>query len=237
MPEYRPAPAVERIANKIIPRWHDHLAGERIEYVFRDKAAKKNQKIVLGTCKKISGLTAYLASPDVEHAHDAEVEDFWCVEIAEDAWRELEPHQREALVDHELCHIGFEYDEDADLVTLKPAAHDVEEFGSIIDRHGLWKPDLEEFADRLERRARADSADLDAELRKLSEQGVTIEPLGDTPIAQAVRDAADRTGLTPADPDHDTTTAATENLAELTDLADSMFDDPRYDDQLGGDAA
>jgi len=44
--------------------------------------------------------------------------------------------QRKALIDHQLCHI-FKGEN-----SLKLVGHDVEEFNSVIVRHGLWNPSL-----------------------------------------------------------------------------------------------
>ncbi len=59
-------------------------------------------------------------------------------------WRLLTEAQREALVDHELMHC---------MVGKNGWAlrgHDVEEVRDIIECHGFWKPDLQQFADAVE---------------------------------------------------------------------------------------
>lgn len=48
--------------------------------------------------------------------------------------------QRLALIDHEFCHAG---QGDKPEWTIFP--HDVEEFVIIIERHGLWKWDLQQL--------------------------------------------------------------------------------------------
>lgn len=142
MPEYSPAPDAERIAQKLIADHHTHLTDVRVEFVFRDKASKSNGKVVLGKARKISGLNAFLArDPDATYG-----EDFFVIELAEDEWLEMPASKRRALVDHELCHCTIDFDEDKGIVTLGLRAHDVEEFKEIVDRHGLWKDDLAEFA-------------------------------------------------------------------------------------------
>ena len=108
---YRPAPAVQRIAEQLIHKHHTHLQDAHIEYVYRDKASKSGGKTVWGKARKISGLNAYLAASngasDIVYA-----DDFFVIEIAEDVWGQLKPAQREALVDHELCHCTIEVDDD-----------------------------------------------------------------------------------------------------------------------------
>ena len=143
MPTYRPAPAVQRIADELIPKHHDHLVGQHIEYVFRDKHATSNGKEVWGKARKITGLNAYLAG---DTAEGDEVEDFFVVEIAEDVWALLEPAQRRALVDHELAHCTVDVDEvTGDIEGISLVGHDLEEFKAIVERHGLWRPDISDF--------------------------------------------------------------------------------------------
>lgn len=139
---FSPAPAVERTAEKLIRNHHTHLADVEIRYVFRSETAKNNGKPIMGKARKLSGLNAYLAQP----AGDPDAEDFFVIEISEPAWTALDAKQREALVDHELCHLTTVYDEDTDTVKLALRPHDLEEFRVIVERHGLWQPDVEAFA-------------------------------------------------------------------------------------------
>ena len=142
MAKYRPAPAVERIAEELIPKYHEHLEGVRIEYVFRDKASSKGGKVVAGRAHLKSGLVAYLAQDRPSESFDLNDERFFVIEIAEDVWSALEAAQREALVDHELSHCMLDVDEDDGSWDLSIVGHDVEEFAAVIERHGLWQPDL-----------------------------------------------------------------------------------------------
>lgn len=129
---YRRAEEVRDIAEALIPEYHPHLHGETILYVFRSKATERKFKPVLGTARRVSGLNAYLAFQEM--GEDAEP--FYVIEIAEDIWGRLAEAQRVALVDHELSHIGPD-----GMLT-----HDVEEFRAVVERHGLWMPDLHDFA-------------------------------------------------------------------------------------------
>lgn len=143
---YRPAPSVQRIAADLIPKHHQHLVDVRVDYVFRSKAAKTGGKTVFGKARKMSGLNAYLAQQDSpDEAPAEEALDFFVIEIAEDIWALLDQGQRIALVDHELCHCLIEFDDDGD-ATLKMKPHDLEEFKAVVERHGLWRPDVVEFA-------------------------------------------------------------------------------------------
>lgn len=143
---YRPAPAVARIAGTLIPEHHQDLEDVRIEYVFRSEAARSGGKLVWGKARKITGLNAFLASGDGDElpVDGDDVDEFFVIEIAEDVWRELDEKARRALIDHELSHCGTKVDSDGDL-RLTVIAHDLEEFSAVVERHGLWRPDVEDL--------------------------------------------------------------------------------------------
>ena len=117
---------VLHIAEELIAEHHPLLRDCKIGFVFRDEAGKSGGKVVLAKCSKI---------PENLKPHLQDELDILIV-IAEDQWANLESEQRRALIDHELCHI-----------TTGPSgwttrAHDIEEFGVIIQRYGLWNTDL-----------------------------------------------------------------------------------------------
>ena len=159
--EYRPAPEVKEIAEPLIAEHHQHLIGHRIEYLFRDAARESNGMTVLGTASVVKGRQAFLARSSMLIADTGEIlsldsddfvepAPFFVIEIASDTWGEDDPDghrygltdaQRIALVDHELCHCRVAKGK------LKMRAHSIEEFTDIVRRHGLWKPDVQWFAD------------------------------------------------------------------------------------------
>jgi hypothetical protein len=132
---YRPAPPVAAIADTLIGDHHPHLKDVHIVYLWRPKAASSKGAVVLGKARKITGLNAQL----VAFASPEPLAD-------EDTWETLTEAQRTALVDHELCHLGVDIPEKADkdrkLIIL---GHDLEEFAAVVERHGLWRPDVETF--------------------------------------------------------------------------------------------
>lgn len=132
--EYSEATEVELLARESIEQHHPDLRAEqhRIVYVFRSEAAVSNGKEVWGKARKVTGLNAFLARGG---------QPFFVIEIAADIWKHLEPSQQRALVDHELSHC---YVTDTGDLTLLP--HDIEEFGGIVHRHGLWHQDVQSFA-------------------------------------------------------------------------------------------
>lgn len=155
MPKYSPAPAVQKIAEELIPKYHQHLVdfSVRLRYLFVDKTPKHNGKDVWGTCRKVAGLTAHLegGSPDDEP--------FFAITISQDVWDLLPHDKRVALVDHELCHAfaklkpakeSDEAEEDFEaqkIVQLQIVPHDVEEFACIVRRYGLWREDVRDFVE------------------------------------------------------------------------------------------
>lgn len=141
---YTPAPQVATVAQRAIAKWHPHLADVRIEYVFRDPAAKTKGKVVLGKARKLSGLNSALVTLLNPDWGGEEPEDFFVMEIARPAWDAMDTDQRLALVDHELCHFTVEVDDEGQAV-LKILGHDLEAFNAEVERHGLWKRDIEDF--------------------------------------------------------------------------------------------
>lgn len=150
MTEYWPAPAAARIADELIEAHHPHLIDHRIEFVFRDKAAKRHGRIVLGTARKVTGLNAFLARPVTSTVEDLEGGTFFLIELAGDHWPRLTDAQQRAVVDHELCHCWVEWDEDQQQHVHSIRGHDIEEFNDIVRRHGAWKPDVAAFAETLQ---------------------------------------------------------------------------------------
>lgn len=148
---YAPAPDVAEIAGPIIACHHPHLCEmqPRIEFLYVTPTPKKNGKRIWGQAKKVSNLAAFFASadPTAEEANDP----FFAVIISLNEWLRLSEAQKRALVDHELCHLWCEVDEDdADKINLSILSHDVEEFRQIVERHGLWAPDVKGFAESVQ---------------------------------------------------------------------------------------
>lgn len=146
---YWRAREVERIAAKLIKEHHENLNRHDVPVfaVFRDPVAKSKGRVVLGKARKISGLAAALFG--LAHQDDLgdDPTDFFVLEIAHKTWQELSPKQRIALVDHELCHFDVEVPlDDYEPRKLLTRGHDLEEFRAVVERHGLWRPDVEAFA-------------------------------------------------------------------------------------------
>lgn len=111
-----------------------------IAWMIRVKADKDGH-VKLGKMKKASELDREL------HGFDA------VLILNEEHWRVLEPPQRLALVDHELCHLAPSLDpvtldqrEDAHGRKLwRIRKHDLEEFRGTVERNGLYLADIADF--------------------------------------------------------------------------------------------
>jgi hypothetical protein len=130
---YSEAEVVSKIASGLIPNYHPELADARISYVFVDKASNKGGRALYGKVKKFSGYFEWVLELD------------FVVEVAADLWHELSEPQMTALVDHLLEHITGEEDEKTGVMNWSTREPDVQEFSSILDRHGAWHQSLAGF--------------------------------------------------------------------------------------------
>lgn len=128
----------EKIAQPLIEKHHDHLAGARILYLFTNQSRTRNLKTVLETAQKLPALHKYLSAATGSINDGA---DFLML-ISSDEWDNLSPKQRIALVDHELCHMWAD-----ETGAWKVRGHDLEEFHEILARHGTWRQDVATFAE------------------------------------------------------------------------------------------
>lgn len=147
-----PLPEAERIANRLIPQHHTHLADARVLYLSTTAKRKKCDRVRLGSAQKVGGLMRYLStlgeaallsengSADKPRGFD------FIVLISQADWAFMDEAKRTALVDHELAHC-WQVVDDKGKARWTMRGHDVEEFTEIIARHGLWKRDLQEYAE------------------------------------------------------------------------------------------
>ncbi len=125
--EYMDAEQPSAVASVLIDAIHTDLRSARIAYVYRQDMARHG-KMLLAHIKRAGALMSYLVGFD------------YIVEVNWTAYRALSALQRVALMDHELSHAIKEND------AWRIIGHDLEEFGSIVQRYGLWYPDVERFA-------------------------------------------------------------------------------------------
>jgi hypothetical protein len=128
--QFDPAEEVEKIAKKLIPKYHSHLATCKIAYLYKNKTMKSKGVEVAATAEKISKKHHVLSGYH------------FLITTAYPTWKELSDKQKLAVVDHELEHCFVEDDEKTGEPKYSILPHDVEEFGSIIKRHGLYTTNL-----------------------------------------------------------------------------------------------
>jgi hypothetical protein len=144
---YTAAFDASRIGKQLIDEVHTHLVDVRVEFVFRDKAAKSHGRTVLGRARKVTGLNAFMAREITSDVETMPGEEFFLIELSEEDWNEMGPAQRRALVDHELTHCVAEVE--GGELKLWIRGHDLEEFAEVVDRNGLWEDNLKTFAESI----------------------------------------------------------------------------------------
>lgn len=111
---------------RLVDAYHPHLAEARLVVQVRELAPVKD------------GFTT-MAEVDTAD-NDEERADFdFSMWFAWDEWQTLDDVQRDAIVDHELCHCGWDKAGKPFLID-----HDIQEFNAIIARYGLWWPSADE---------------------------------------------------------------------------------------------
>lgn len=134
-----------RVMEDLIPKHHQHLKDAKIAMAWNFSwKADVDGRLILGKCKKVAPIDREL------HGFD------FVIMLNFDIWNSAEfaDKQRIALVDHELCHAEMAVDEEtgeqkadeAGRLQWRMRKHDIEEFREIVQRHGLYKADLVDFA-------------------------------------------------------------------------------------------
>ncbi len=132
---------------------HFDTAEAKIALAWR-KGIKPNAdgKILLGRCVKASDLQRELVDFD------------FVILLNKEYWEDpgFDRSKKLALLDHELCHAARAVDSDGEPTidskgrpVWRVRGHDVEEFEEIIARHGIWKRDLERFAEAIAKRKKS----------------------------------------------------------------------------------
>jgi len=113
---------------KVIHEYHPRLREARIGVLFRSTAGSRNGRLIIGQASTVS------EKWNVVLGNVSRLD--FIIWLAKDWWDDASVDQRNALVDHELCHCYF------DEWKPKILGHDIEEFAEVIERHGLWRNDL-----------------------------------------------------------------------------------------------
>jgi len=139
--------AIYKTMSRLIEKFHEELTNAKIALAWNKgwKANVDGQK-TLGKTKKASDLDRELAAFD------------FVIILNQEFWEDpkTKDEQRDALLDHELCHCAVREDKDGEPMrdergrtVYRLRKHDVEEFSEVVRRHGIWKRDIEHFASSL----------------------------------------------------------------------------------------
>lgn len=122
---------------------HSYIADAKIALAWRHRVkSDKDGVLKLGQCMKNSGAHREFANFD------------FIILLNKVAWDAFTKEQKLALLDHELCHImpaedknGEHLQDDRGRKLFRMRRHDIEEFSEVVRRHGVYKKDLERFAE------------------------------------------------------------------------------------------
>jgi hypothetical protein len=120
------SPMIEEMTQKIIAKCAelDVSKAAKVKYLFRLGSWSHS-----GDCAKTTGKWRHLTAYD------------FVICLHKETWDILTDHQKEALLHHELSHVGHVEDK---WIVVK---HDVEEFLTTFKRYGSWTPNLKILED------------------------------------------------------------------------------------------
>lgn len=119
--------SVLSLATELVREFHTELIHANILFIHRSEAANSGGRTVLGKAAKISAPMKVLLD-------DAD----FLIWISKKDWEAASEGFRRPLLDHLLEHCTTDINDD-EYVLRNP---EINEFRSIIDRHGLWSLDL-----------------------------------------------------------------------------------------------
>jgi hypothetical protein len=99
---YVAGPEVTELAERVIREYRPELLASEIRYVFKDKASKRNGKVVIATARKASSRDNVIYSTP---GNQIDLE--FIIQIGADVWMSLSPDQQKAVLHHELRHCGY----------------------------------------------------------------------------------------------------------------------------------
>jgi Putative phage metallopeptidase len=127
--------------------YHEETIAARVALAWRVRQrSDKDGHLVLGKCVKVSDLWKEFAAYD------------FVIVLNREVWEDktFGEARQKALLDHEMCHAAAVVNEDGDPQydernrrLWRIRKHDIEEFTSVVQHHGVYKRDLEVFAKAL----------------------------------------------------------------------------------------
>jgi hypothetical protein len=161
-----PAVPAQELAIDLIDEYHEHLQTARILWLFTSSKRTRGGRLVRGSVVRATPLQRYLSSGLSGNCSVSAGDDF-IVQIDSESWQQLRATQHLALVDHLLCRMVRNEHENQrtgeTTYTWGTVAPDIEEFSSVIERHGGWLPPLWVFTEVVRSAAEDADAYADAE--------------------------------------------------------------------------
>lgn len=147
-------PEPYRLLNEVRKLHHGDTKEARVALAWRLRTkADKDGRLVLGKCIKVSDLYREYADYD------------FIITLNREFWEEttVTNAQRNALLDHEMMHAAPSYNgetgehevDERGRYIFRSRGHDFEDFNDIIQRHGIWKRDLQRLAELLREKRKA----------------------------------------------------------------------------------
>ena len=134
---------VYQLMDELNRAYHPELVEAKIALAWLyDVKPDRDGHMTLGWARKESDLHRQL------HGYDI------IIGLNYDWWHDnqVSDSQRKALLDHELCHVKPVVDDDGSVrlddlgnTVWYIRKHDLEEFGEVVRRHGMYKQNLETF--------------------------------------------------------------------------------------------
>lgn len=130
------------VLGELIAEHHEHLEDASILLVWRDSwSPDQDGRETIGQCKKLTDPQRLIHGVD------------FLILLSRDRWEGLEPVQRRALIDHELCHAAVSMDQETGEPKLDALGrkvyrirkHTIEEFDEVVARHGVYMRDVYRF--------------------------------------------------------------------------------------------
>lgn len=146
-------PDLQRFGDSIAAKYHPaKLADARFNFVFKDGKGTNPVK-----AQKVPKMWKDLGVIDADYL----------LVVNAEIWKELDSEQKEAALDHELCHCKIEITPEGEQkYTMAP--HDIEDFHEVYERHGDWKNTIDKLLDSLRKKK-------EAEKPKLRKKGEKVE--------------------------------------------------------------
>jgi predicted metallopeptidase len=131
------SPSVLHIAQDLIKTVLPILAAEQVNiaFVFRSVAQKQGERYILGQCTKVPAKF----QPYLEYDY--------IIWLSEEDYMSMDDRAREALIYHELLHCKYNFE--AGSWGIRP--HDIQEFSQVIERYGIWSPDVRKVKDAIDK--------------------------------------------------------------------------------------